>query len=415
MQRVRIIADDLTGAADTSLAFWKSGLTVQIRFADTGPQDIVGSLPPSHLVEVLSTETRNATADDAKAILGNLILNATLSPNSLLLKKIDSTLRGWVGMEIRILLDSLPERIAWIVPSYPQMGRRMENGIYTVQGIPLAATEFAGEIPNGPPDSRIVPFLEEQLGESVGFVGLDILEQSAEVIAAYVKTILQSSKTRAILFDTTSDAHIAQIVAVSEYAETLPLWVGSAGLAGALAAHVHRPSKESPPLASLRSPAPQNHPIVIVAGSRNPTTRRQIAFLKAQEPQVYHGVLWDLPRGFLEDGTVATILTPPEIDISADGIGPLEIAAQLADQARIVIDSSGSRRFILTGGDIAAATCRYLNVDALEIVGMVEEGIPLLRLRGGIAAGALAVTKAGGFGTEESLYRAFKLLQGTNE
>jgi uncharacterized protein YgbK (DUF1537 family) len=81
-----------------------------------------------------------------------------------------------------------------------------------------------------------------------------------------------------------------------------------------------------------------------------------------------------------------------------------------------VIARSESTRLVLTGGDIAAATCAGLNVEALQIVDQVEEGMPLLRVGGGLADGAMVVTKAGGFGSPSSLHNAFqRLVGGTNE
>jgi uncharacterized protein YgbK (DUF1537 family) len=150
--------------------------------------------------------------------------------------------------------------------------------------------------------------------------------------------------------------------------------------------------------------------VLIAAGSRNGVTRRQIEFLKVRVPYLGHREV-TLPHGMLplaphEDALLLTLSeagsnTPPPV-----------AAERLADAAAKILERSGSRQLILTGGDIAAAVCRRLRVEALEIVGAVEDGIPLVRLRGGMADGTLAVTKAGGFGTEESLYCAYKLLLG---
>jgi len=155
-------------------------------------------------------------------------------------------------------------------------------------------------------------------------------------------------------------------------------------------------------------------PVLIVAGSRNPVTWRQVDFLRARVPRLERRIV---PlHGGTGSGAIAgdILLTLPAWDPTAPSVTPLRAAARLADataQAIAPISAPpNTRRLILTGGDIAAAVCRRLGAEALEIVGAVEDGFPLLQLRGGIADGALAVTKAGGFGTEESLYRAYKLL-----
>src|SRR5688572_26448904 len=97
-----VIADDLTGAADTGLAFWKAGLSVVI------VPDAAEATAADAEVVVLSTETRNLSSPKAarEAIRGmaERCLSHCADGSSLLLyKKIDSTLRGWVGAEISAL------------------------------------------------------------------------------------------------------------------------------------------------------------------------------------------------------------------------------------------------------------------------------------------------------------------------
>ena len=56
---------------------------------------------------------------------------------------------------------------------------------------------------------------------------------------------------------------------------------------------------------------------------------------------------------------------------------------------------------VATGGDTANALCTALGAQALEILGEVEAGIPIMRLLG---EGSLPlVTKAGGFGSPAAM------------
>jgi D-threonate/D-erythronate kinase len=409
MTTTLIIADDLTGAADTGLQFRRAGLAAHIRFTDSGLLPLVSSTA----VEVVSTETRNASAEEAARVHRAVGAGAARDAPALLLKKIDSTLRGHIGVEIRALRDSLPERIAWIVPAYPKLGRRMENGVYTVNGIPLAATEFAREIPDIPADSRVLSLLQRQMGEAVAFIGAAVIEEGEDAITACVQEQTQNGTIRAVLFDAVTEAHIERIVAAGRRAETPLLWVGSAGLAGVLAKCIMR----EPTRADVASLIPYSAPVLVVAGSRNPVTRRQIAFLRAREMSlVYHVLPLSGPPFTCADGSDGTprgiLLSLPEAAPTVSPTETADAAARLGDAAAHLAAWTGSQRLILTGGDIAAATCRRLSVEAMQILGALEEGIPLLRLHGGAADGAFVVTKAGGFGTEESLYRAFKFLAG---
>ncbi|MCI0551948.1 MAG: hypothetical protein L0287_13430, partial [Anaerolineae bacterium] len=56
---------------------------------------------------------------------------------------------------------------------------------------------------------------------------------------------------------------------------------------------------------------------------------------------------------------------------------------------------------VATGGDTANALCNALGARALEILGEVEAGIPIMRVLG--EKSLPLVTKAGGFGSEAAM------------
>ena len=69
------------------------------------------------------------------------------------------------------------------------------------------------------------------------------------------------------------------------------------------------------------------------------------------------------------------------------------------------------RGLALTGGDISMAVCAALDCATIWLRGEVEPGIPWGRLLDGIRPGLPVVTKAGGFGTDESLVHAIRHLR----
>jgi len=72
--------------------------------------------------------------------------------------------------------------------------------------------------------------------------------------------------------------------------------------------------------------------------------------------------------------------------------GLAQAGSRLAREGRI----SG---IVGTGGDTANSLCKALGAQALEILGEVEAGIPIMRLLGDQSLPL--VTKAGGFGSPE--------------
>ncbi len=398
-----IIADDLTGAADTGLQFRNHDFSVRLSLTDGFLEGGTGSD-----VQVISTESRNLSWSDAQTALRPMAASLSRMPHPapLLYKKIDSTLRGWIGAEIKVMLDALPSSVAWIVPAYPKQGRRMEQGIYTVHGRPLHETEFISDVVGGIVDSLIPPLLERQIGERVCFIGTDTVLHGAKAIIATVHRARRESGVRAVLFDAATDEQIHSVVEAGRHTDTPILWVGSAGLAGAIARQL-QPSSRIPETLPTLEPGP----VVISAGSQNPATHRQVAFLK-ERVSVRHWILPDIPT--LEmDSRQHHLLTLPEASL-ADVRHEMRLAeaSVLGKVTAEVIRGTSSKRIFLTGGDTAAATFRHLDVSFLEIIGTVEEAMPLLQVSGGPADGALAVTKAGGFGGEASLYNAFRALTG---
>lgn len=304
----------------------------------------------------------------------------------------------------------------------------MRGGVYTIHGTPLADTPFARDIPGlRSGDSRVAPLLQSQMGQPVGFVGLEAVAGGPDAIASAAGRVCRGG-VRAVLLDATTEAQITDIVAAGERFGSPVLWVGSAGMAGPLAAargreisDRHTPHESQP----APTPAPVRSRVVVAAGSRHPVTQRQVAYLR-RHASLRHLALVpgaDVAAVLDQNGAPSAgafgahhcLLTLPEEDEAAPFSRERQhAAASLLGEtaARLTTMTSVSRGLLLTGGDIAAATCRHLGVAALEIVDAVEEGLPRLRLRGGSADGAFAVTKAGGFGADSSLFHAFVVLSG---
>ena len=93
---------------------------------------------------------------------------------------------------------------------------------------------------------------------------------------------------------------------------------------------------------------------------------------------------------------------------AALNLSPTQVAQRIVDGlagvgSRLVRDGIISG-IVATGGDTANALCNALGAQALEILGEVEAGIPVMRLLG---EGSLPlVTKAGGFGSPAAMGEA---------
>jgi len=100
-----------------------------------------------------------------------------------------------------------------------------------------------------------------------------------------------------------------------------------------------------------------------------------------------------------------------------DGHGPgwagARIAAWLGAVTAAVLQAErGLERVICTGGDTARAALLHLGAPGLKVVGAVAPGVPIGRTTD---SRLYVVTKAGGFGGQDTLARAVTLLQGDME
>ncbi len=119
-----ILADDFSGACDAA---------ARAAAGDFSPVALLdpGAAPAAADLVALSTETRHAAAEDARARLRSL--QPALS-NRLLYKKIDSTLRGpWID-EVDELLRITDYSQAVVCPAFPAVGREVRRGWLYVDG-----------------------------------------------------------------------------------------------------------------------------------------------------------------------------------------------------------------------------------------------------------------------------------------
>ena len=138
-------ADDLTGAAEIGGVAWRYGLPASIAINHV-PEVSSGLL-------IVDTETRTLEPPDAVERMRRLRRRAYRT--DLFFFKIDSALRGPILPQVRTAMHTRVAIPAMILPANPSRGRTMEDGIYRVEGVPIAETEFANDPDHPVRSSRI--------------------------------------------------------------------------------------------------------------------------------------------------------------------------------------------------------------------------------------------------------------------
>jgi uncharacterized protein YgbK (DUF1537 family) len=393
-QAVALIADDLTGAMDSGLQFAQQGLDAVVMM-ERGATVAARTL-------VYTTESRELPPSQAVRRLQELL---PLVGERLIYKKIDSTLRGNVGYELRVLAVLAAVRAIVVAPAFPQGGRTTLGGVQLVHDRPLALTEFRDD-PRWPMrESHVPTLLMQQAGMEVGLVEHSIVAQGAQAVASE----LRRQAARIVVVDAASDADLAHI---AQALHTLgPRWVpcGSAGLARPWAALL---AEDVEPVTPESWP-PLDRPALFVCGSRNPATLRQVEHLAAAgEPRI----MLDALGSYDEDreatrlaGAVCEALGQGRDTLLEASTAPLlpgggpRITRILARAALAAAQQQLLGGLFMTGGDVAIALCQQLGVRALRILAQIQPGLPGAQLIGGLCDGLPAATKAGGFGTDDAL------------
>ena len=118
---LHVIADDLTGACDVAAALlpWPTGITV---YPDGMVRDDPGS--PGRPLAVRNTQSRTLQPAAAARRVRGALASLGRGFEGILLKKIDTGLRGPLGAEIDAALDALGAVQAFILPPSPRSDAR---------------------------------------------------------------------------------------------------------------------------------------------------------------------------------------------------------------------------------------------------------------------------------------------------
>ena len=231
---IGIVADDLTGANDTALQFKLNGADTNILLN----KDIEPKLSSFEQAWAISTESRNIAPEDAfeKVKAATEMFVEKINPDYFY-KKIDSTVRGNIAVEVLSMLEVLGWDAAVIMPAFPQEGRTTVGGYHLLKGVPIERTEMAID-PHSPiTESHLPTMLKTQLGEKletlVDSINLQTVMDGAGPI---LKTINEkiNAGAKIIIADAVSTTDLEQIILAMEKSNYKLLPVGTAAAAKVL-------------------------------------------------------------------------------------------------------------------------------------------------------------------------------------
>ena len=419
---VVLVADDLTGGADSAVQFARAGWAARLALGAT-----VARHGDDGSVVAIVTDARAATPDEARASSRAAVARAVADGDDRLFLKIDSTMRGTVHEQVEGALAAWSSResdaVAVVCPAYPAMGRTVEGGLLLVDGVGVETTPVGRD--------PVTPVTTGALSDLLpGSAHVDAAADSADLALRIAAAAAGGARVVTVDAVTTADLRFVAEALALLGPRAVP--VGSAGLAAEMArvwgpglVPAAAPADVRRGRAAEESHQPRH--VVVVVSSLHDVSRAQHADLvRAADAgslgedvrtiapsldDLAHRVADEILADAQVDGpapAVTVVLAPERAAVSGrDAPGSPttaeRVATGLALLAEGVIARHPASALVLMGGEGARAVLSRQGADAILVRDAIREGIPVGVIEGGRLHGLPVVTKAGGFGSPSAL------------
>ncbi|MCD2109429.1 4-hydroxythreonine-4-phosphate dehydrogenase PdxA [Rhodococcus erythropolis] len=380
MKPLVIIADDLSGAAESAAGFLLRSSGISLRL---GPGE-----PDESGVTVFDLHSRRSDLTQASRDVRSVLQS---SAGSEIVKKIDSLLRGNVAAEVAELSrDGSPVIVA---AGLPRQGRTVRGGVVFVEGVELHATDLWRAELMPPPRS-----IAEALGPSAITSGVSL----ADIRSGRLGQVLSSTSEggSVVICDVETEGDLDLIVAAAQQIPQARL-VGTSALAAAVARR--RTVQSTIVRPSLRD----SRCTLVVVGTAEESAGDQVALLRDggachievnSAELLAHSVDPTSILNGLEHGSVVVSLSGPVVPSDS-----VHLASALAELIGAVdAGFTGNEHpidLVLTGGETARSVLDRLRIDNLSPVHEIEHGAVLSVDH----TGRYIVTRPGSFGDVHSL------------
>jgi uncharacterized protein YgbK (DUF1537 family) len=393
------IADDLTGACDVAAELAAAGRQAHVVVAGGAPPDDEGD----EGIVIANTQSRSLPAPAAYARVREAL---AARPAPLVLKKIDTALRGHLGAELDAAVDALAAPV-FVLAAIPAAGRVTRNGCQWFGDRPLAETEFARD-PEGPGAVSSIPdVVARESRRAVAVLGRAAVHDGfADAVARQ-----RARGVEIFVVDAESESDVVAAVAAVLRLDRPLCLAGSIALAAALAPRLDaaiEARREAPP---ARLPLPA----LVVSGSLHSRARAQTDAVLATGRAVAVSVRASAEVAALTEqagavqaalaaGTSVVLAPIAAVGVpTADQLRATERA--LADVVCAVAARGAIPTLVLIGGETSHAILRRLDAGMIHVHGRVAPLIARGTIGCGVAAGTVLITKGGSGGEPDVIAR----------
>lgn len=413
MPLIGAVADDLTGATTTGVLLARSKARTAVFFNEEAAERAEGVEELDAIL--ISSNSRPLPANEAY----DKVTSATLALKRMgvryFSKRIDTTLRGGVGVEIDAMLDHVDEdSIAVVVPAMPQSKRILVGGYSVIDGVALINTPVAQDVRTPVTENYIPKLLAGQTRRKIGLVSLSHVLEGEEAIREALRQ-QRGQGCEVIVVDAITLEDVEEIAKACIELKWNVVAVDPGPFTSKLAYYRNLIQEESANIPPKADEAGRT--VLIAAGSATPVTKKQMEVL-CQDPrhvrisvdpiplveggdasldEVFQAVhkAEDLlnsqnpPRAILfETALHGDLLNLDEEDNKrhyANGMSANRINAGLGTIVSQLLEQCGRERIAglyTTGGDTMVNVCYQLGVECIELVDYVIPQTDVGRLVG---------------------------------
>lgn len=393
--KLLILADDFTGAMDTSVKFAKKGYCTRI----TNGIPEKGEQIPDCTVWAINMDIREVPPAKAYEITKEL-LNCYKDQAEAIYLKTDSALRGNLSAVFAAAEETFKMPV-YFVPAYPKYDRITEKGIHYIGKEPLENSVF-----------RIDPQCPMTVSRVRDILRMDYPVRVQEVRRG--EKLPHEKKGIVYVIDGSTDEDLNntadQIISAGNYKIT----AGCAGFAEALSEKLACLEVQTKKITGAPT---EKGSIFIVSGSANSITFRQLE--KAIEKKLTVLTLRNLfddkdkerqnikkaMKSLEREKFLALAVAVQEKDLIENNQNPLlsgRILKKMAGTAVQILRQKKPVCLAVFGGNTICEILKELSCKEVEVLGEIEEGVPISRMK---PSGQILVTKSGGLGSLETVLK----------
>lgn len=429
MVKIGIVADDVTGATTVGVLLARSDVRTGIFFDEILAQnyDFKDDLDSI----VISSNSRSLPEVEAYDKVKKSTKLLKKMGAEYFSKRIDTTLRGNIGTEIKAMLDVIGnDYLVAIVPAMPASRRILVGGFSIIDNIPLVETDVANDVKTPVTENDIPKLISGQIGERASLIDLSTVLKGEDEISKKIHQEIENNN-RILIFDAVTNEHIDAIAKALVKTNINILSVDPGPLTNMLAFNRGLAVDEHSNVPDIKESSNNKNTVIACVGSVTSVTKAQIEHLLEDQRNKVISLdpyklierdsklalneikrALDLAIGYLEEETkpraivLETALSGKKIDLEKEdkkrGYEKGKCSERINISLGLLVSEIYQNRpedcvisgIYCTGGDTMLNVCRQMGVSMIEVKDYIIPQVDL-SFQVGVNGGLPMVGKGG--------------------